>query len=211
MSFSIDFKAAYAAGTLKTVKVETATLLRLTRFPTTEPYWGKSKTYRFDDPAQSFGVTYAAQSLQVAFAETILHQKASFDGKEWVIDVKSLEERHIVQYTRPIHSQLVVADLTGLSLKSLGLNNDLCASDDYSDAMALSRALHEQVPELDGILYVSRQLNTSFAVAIFERSGVQVRANAVRLIEHSDYGQLLTEFNVAVIPRGRAPVLTKIR
>lgn len=44
-------------------------------------------------------------------------------------------------------------------LKRLGLNNDLCASDDYTASMQVAAALHAQVPAADGILYVSRQLN----------------------------------------------------
>ena len=60
-------------------------LMRLTRYPATEPYWGKSQSSRFDDPDQVYGATYTARSLTVAFAETILHQKGHFVDGRWII------------------------------------------------------------------------------------------------------------------------------
>lgn len=99
----------------------------------------------------------------------------------------------------------MLADLSGASLKALGLNNDVCSSDDYTGSMALSSALHAQLPELDGILYVSRQMNTGVAVALFERSKVALSGTVTRLVDHPDYDRLLDTFNVEILPGGRAP------
>ncbi len=179
--------------------------MRLTRSPKTEPFWGKGKAFRFDDPAQAYGATYTALDIGVAFAETILHQKGYFTANQWVIDEANIWERHIVTYARPSKPNLLVADLTGVHLKALGLNNDLCSSDDYTASMAVSSALHAQVPDLDGILYVSRQMNTGLAVALFERSNVEIAIPFTQLADHRDYGELLRQFNVAILPSGRAP------
>lgn len=65
-----DFAAIWAEGNLSLVDIDGKTLLRLTKFPNSEPHWGKNVKYRFDDPAATFGVTYAAQKLEVAFAES---------------------------------------------------------------------------------------------------------------------------------------------
>ncbi len=205
MSSIWDFAAARAAGSLHVIKVDATRLLRLTRFPKTEPYWGKSKAYRFDDPAQVYGATYAAMDMEVAFAETILHQKGHFTGNQWVIDEANIRERHIVTYTRPSKPNLLLADFTGVRLKALGLNNDLCSSSDYTDSMAVSSALHAQLPDLDGIMYVSRQMNTGLAIVLFERSEVELENTVIRLIDHPDYDDLLSVFNVAILPSGRAP------
>ncbi|UOD31646.1 RES domain-containing protein [Massilia violaceinigra] len=70
---------------MSVINLDVGRLLRLSRFPRTEPYWGKRKAYRFDDPAQLYGASYAAQELKVAFAETVLHQKGDFIGGQWVI------------------------------------------------------------------------------------------------------------------------------
>jgi hypothetical protein len=204
LSSGQDFASAHAAGNLPVFKVDARRLLRLTRFPQTEPYWGKNKAYRFDDPAQVYGATYTALRIEVAFAETILHQRALYTGKQWVIDEANIVERHVVTYTRPARPNLLVADFTGANLKALGLNNDLCSSDDYTDSMAVSSALHAQIPELDGIMYVSRQMNTGLAVALFERSKVELESKVIRLTDHPDYDDLLGMFNVAILPRGRA-------
>lgn len=205
MSSGWDFAAARAAGSLRVIKVDPTRLLRLTRFPETEPYWGKGKAYRFDDQAQVYGATYTALHMEVAFAETILHQKGHFIDGQWVIDEANILERHIVTYTRPAKPNLLVADFTGTRLKALGLNNDLCSSDDYTDSMTVSSALHAQLPDLDGIMYVSRQMNTGMAVALFERSEVELESTVTRLIDHPDYDDLLSVFNVAILPSGRAP------
>lgn len=205
MSFACDFAAARAAGNLRVIQVDATRLLRLTRFPKTEPYWGKHKAYRFDDPAQVYAATYTALHMEVAFAETILHQKGYFTDNQWVIDEANILERHIVTYTRQVKPNLLVVDFTGVNLKALGLNNDLCSSDDYTESMAISSALHAQLPDLDGIMYVSRQMNTGLAVVLFERSDVELESKVTRLIDHPDYDDLLSVFNVAILPSGRVP------
>lgn len=123
LSSGWDFSAALAAGNLRVIQVDATRLLRLTCFPKTEPYWGKGKASRFDDPAQVYGVTYTALYLEVAFAETILHQKGYFTGNQWLIDEANIRERKIVTSTRPVKPNLRVADFTGVKLKALGLQS----------------------------------------------------------------------------------------
>lgn len=114
-------------------------------------------------------------------------------------------ERHIVTYMRPAKPNLLVADFTGMDLKALGLNNDLCSSDDYTESMAVSSGLHAQLPDLDGIMYVSRQMNTGLAVCLFQRSEVELEGTVTKLFDHPDYDNFLSVFNVAILPSGRAP------
>lgn len=61
---------------LRPVRVGIALLLRLSRRPATEPYWSAG-VYRFDDPdpdgVESFGTCYTASTLEVAFAESVIH------------------------------------------------------------------------------------------------------------------------------------------
>ncbi|WP_157778337.1 RES family NAD+ phosphorylase [Massilia violaceinigra] len=204
MSSRWDFKAAAAAGILHILPLHVNRLVRLSRFPATEPYWGKSKAYRFDDPAQAFGTTYAALMLDVAFAETILHQNGQFSSGAWFIDEKNIAARHIVGFQRPKKPLLGLVNLTGSYLKALWLNNDLCSSDDYADSMLVSASLHDQLPDVDGIIYVSRQMNTGRAVALFERSCLQRSSTVMPLKNHPAFSALLSKFNVAILPSGRA-------
>ncbi len=80
-----DFAAAQARGALDFAMTDIASLLRLARFPATESRWGATVRYRFDDPLGCFGVSYAAQSIDVAFAETVIHEVASFEDGGWLV------------------------------------------------------------------------------------------------------------------------------
>lgn len=199
-----DLAAARDNGKLRLVERDASTLLRLTRRPATEPYFGRNKVSRFDDPLQQYGVTYAARSLEVAFAETVLHERALYEAGAWIVPASQVRERSIVYLDAARH--LVLADLTGPSLKALGLDNQVSAGLDYSFTWAISRALHEAVPECDGILYVSRHNNTGEAVAIFERSGARIHPARTKTLEsHSALPHLLALFGVDLLPDSDPP------
>ena len=161
---------------LRPVRVEVASLVRLSRYPDTEPYWS-SGVYRFDDPdpgrAGEFGTCYAANSIEVAFAESVIHEAGRFVAGAYEVPSAELTERSVVRFTCDRRKTLVLADLTGAALKSLGLNNDISALADYSVSQAWAQAIHDADPRWQGIRYVSRQMNKGFAYAIFERSGLK--------------------------------------
>lgn len=200
-------KAAAAAGRVRVSPLDVHQLLRLTKFPQSEPFWGKFKSRRFDDPAQIFGTTYAAPTMDVAFAETILRTKGHFIGNEWIVDESMIDERFVVRFQRPIRPVLQLLNLTGSNLKALGLNNDLCATDDYLESMTISATVHAQLPDVDGLLYVSRQMNSGLAVVLYERSAVAMAPDVTPLKKHAAYGDLLQSFNVSILPgaRGQPP------
>jgi hypothetical protein len=108
-----DFAAAANLGRLRFVRKDVRHFLRLTRHPGTEPYWGKARRYRFDDPLGQFGVTYVAEELEVAFAETIIHEVADFEDGRWVVPCDQIDRRRIMSYTRP-QPRLTLLDLTGI-------------------------------------------------------------------------------------------------
>jgi hypothetical protein len=193
-----DFAAAAAEDKLTFIEIHLPSLARLTRFPDTEPWWGTSRRYRFDDTLQTFGVTYAARELEVAFAETVLHEAAFFEDGAWIVPRDQIEARWIVNYDRA-NPTLKLLDLTGIHAKRLGLNNDICSGSDYAFTQALSRAVHDQVPQAEGIYYVSRQLNTTCAAALFERCAARRGPLRSRLAQHPDYPTLLDTFNVEIV------------
>jgi hypothetical protein len=91
----------------------------------------------------------------------------------------------------------VLADLTGAALKSLGLNNDISASTDYTTSQAWAQAIHGAGTRWDGVRYVSRQMNKGFAYAIFERSGLlKLRAEKLKAWQVDD---LCDRFNVTAV------------
>jgi hypothetical protein len=185
---------------LAEVRVEARSLLRLSKYPKTEPWWSRGD-YRFDGPPAgvtgSFGTCYAATSIAVAFCESVIHDDAWFRHGRFEVFESELRRRHVVALRRPDKPELVLADLTGKALKVLGLNNDISAGSDYPATMAWAKAIHESHPKWDGIRYVSRQHNGGFAVALFERSGVS-KARSKKL-EGKLLDRLCDEFGVVAV------------
>lgn len=185
---------------LRPVRIGVASLVRLSRYPATEPYWSAG-VYRFDDPqpdrAGAFGTCYTASSIEVAFAEGVIHEAGRFAAGSHEVPAAELTERSAVRFCCARRKTLVLADLTGAALKSLGLNNDISASSDYTASQAWAKAIHDASPRWDGIRYVSRQMNKGFACAIFERSGL-ARSRSERL-KAAQVDRLCDQFNVSVV------------
>lgn len=185
---------------LRPTRIEVASLLRLSRRPASEPYWSVG-VYRFDDPApragDAFGTCYAASSVEVAFAETVIHECSRFVGGFYEVPADELTERSVVRFACDQRKTLLLADLTGTALKALGLNNDISASADYTASQAWARAIHRAGPRWDGVRYVSRQMNKGFAYAIFQRSGLR-KLRADRLTRQQ-VDHLCDRFNVAAV------------
>ena len=83
------------------------------------------------------------------------------------------------------------------ALKSLGMNNDISASADYTTSQVWARAIHGASSRWDGIRYVSRQMNKGFAYAIFERTGLRkLKAEKLKAWQLDDLCDL---FNVTAV------------
>jgi hypothetical protein len=134
---------------LRPVRIEVASLVRLSRHPATEPYWSAG-VYRFDDPdpgrTGEFGTCYTASAIEVAFAESVIHESGRFVGGTYEVPTAELTERSVVRFACDRRKTLVLADLTGAALKALGLNNDISASADYIASQAWAQAIHDADP-----------------------------------------------------------------
>ena len=185
---------------LRPTRIEVASLVRLSRHPATEPYWSAG-VYRFDDPhpggADAFGTCYTASTIEVAFAESVIHECGRFVAGRYEVSSAEVTERSVVRFACERRKTLVLADLSGAALKALGLNNDISATADYTASQAWARAIHDASPRWDGIRYVSRQMNKGFAYAIFERSGLRkLRAEKLKARQVDD---LCDRFNVTAV------------
>jgi len=185
---------------LRPARVEVASLLRLSRYPATEPYWSAG-VYRFDGPDAGpgavFGTCYTASNIEVAFAESVIHECGRFVGASYEVPIAELTERSVVRFSCERRKTLLLADLTGAALKSLGLNNDISACTDYTTSQAWAQAIHAASPRWDGIRYVSRQMNKGYAYAIFERSGL--RKLRVEKLKARQVNELCDRFNVTAV------------
>ncbi len=78
-----------------------------------------------------FGTCDTASTMEVAFAESVIHECGRFVRGSYEVPPAELPERSVVRFACERRKTVVLADLTGAALKALGLNNDITASGDY--------------------------------------------------------------------------------
>lgn len=155
---------------LPTREVSVDKLRRISGHDSGEPYFGKKGLYRFDDPKKKFGTCYCGLDLDTAVAETLLHDAVPTDGK-FEVAKAVLESKHLVKLKPNANlDKLVLADLTGANLKRFGGDNSLSSEVPYDTAQKWSAAVHAHSSNVDGIYFVSRQLNDKRAVVLFDRA-----------------------------------------
>lgn len=138
---------------LTEVRIPVDSLLRLSRFAANEPYWSRGR-YRFDGPVGGpFGTCYAADSLETAFCESVIHESSYFDGTRFIVSQSNVRERRIVRLQRPAAPVLRLVNFTGEALKKIALNNDLSAGNDYAPPQSWALAVFQHDKKWDGILY----------------------------------------------------------
>ncbi len=139
---------------LSTVEVRPEKLFRITRHASGEPYFGRTGANRFDDrssvKSRRFGTCYFGLSLEVAMAETILHDEMPVRGK-FLIAAQEIESRHLVRFKG---DPLTLVDLTGISLKTLVGSSEISTVMPYELPQLWSMALHRHPVQADGLLYM---------------------------------------------------------
>ena len=161
---------------ISTVQVLPARLYRISRFGSGEPFFGRSASNRFDDPHRTkssrFGTCYLGLSLEVAIAETILHDELPVRGR-FEIAAQEIEDRYAVRFRG---EPLTLVDLTGIALKALIGTGAISTTMPYDVPQRWSRALHSHPVGADGIIYMSRHVNTERAVVVFDRARTKLAA-----------------------------------
>lgn len=179
--------------------IDPATLFRISRHASGEPYFGKSKSNRFDDPladkTKRFGASYFGFSLDCAFAETVLHNLTPTSGF-FSIAVDTLSTRQVVRFAG---DTLRVADLTGHGLKRSGADGSLSSIPDYTHTQKWSRAIYNHPANVDGFLYMSRHKNNEQALVLFDRAQAKLRnASYAPLDSVPNALRVITEFGVKI-------------
>lgn len=160
----------FASLPLTVAPVPASRLFRISRFPTGEPFFGRSGGNRFDDPLPAkrrrYGTCYAGFDLETAIAETVLHDDMPVGGR-FAVSYADFAARWLVRFKG---ETLQLANLTGPSLKALGGDGELSTIVPYALPQRWSQAVHRHPQQVDGILYVSRHVNDRMAVVVFERA-----------------------------------------
>jgi hypothetical protein len=132
------------------------------------PIWfgpkpGLPPANRFDASGGEYRVLYAAEGLDGAFAETILHGRT----KERILTRANVNLRAwtAIQTRR----DLVLVKLYDEGLFWHGTDAGVSASNDYSEPRRLALALYRECMTADGLIYRSRHDNGELCYALFDR------------------------------------------
>lgn len=159
------------------------------------------KAFRFDAPNGEFGVMYCAFTLEVCFAETLLRTRAykTPANQATLIDEAELRSKGVAQLGASAGQQLTLADLSGSGLVRLHADGSLSTAPRYSVPRQWALALWKHPKRVDGIRYVSRFMNSEFAVALFDRCEDRLIARGTQpLLDHPDLPRMLDLFNVGI-------------
>lgn len=197
--------ADFATRRLSVRTLDAARLVRISRIPPErEPFFGRTGTNRFDDPepreGARYGVLYAALDLLAAFGETVLHEdeteKPAGPGGV-VLSAKSIEERRVLSFRS---APLRPARMYGKWLKGLGGTGGIATVIPYDIPQRWSKAVFWHPQVVDGLIYMSRNVNDRSCVAVFDRAaGKLKRANASELNAHRDLRSVLRAFRLTLV------------
>jgi hypothetical protein len=185
---------------LVTRTIAADTLFRVSRHTSGEPYFGRSATNRFDanhvQPGRRYGTCYCGFDLETAIAETILHDEEP-KARMFRLAATEFTTRNLVRFKRG--GDLVVADLTGASLKRLGGTAAISGIVPYAIPQQWSRAIHNHPQRVDGIFYMSRHLNDRAAVVIFDRAAHKLgSASYTRLANLANIDQARSTLGIVI-------------
>ena len=183
---------------LSTIAVDAGRLFRISRYGSGEPYFGKTGFNRFDDRSlpkkNRFGTCYLGFDLETAIAETVLHDENSYRG-QFNIAYSQIESRYVVRFK---HNKLILANLTGNSLKILGGEGSISTVTPYRVPQLWAMSIHRHPNCVDGIYYMSRHLNDRSSVVVFERARAKlVRRNSTRIISFPGSMKAITNLNIS--------------
>ena len=147
-------------------------------------HFGKGLDARWNDPEGRYGVLYAADSVEAAFAETFGHdvpqQYSPLADK--FLDTLELEER--VLYRIETQRDFKLGLLQGAGLAALNLDVALFATRGYEVPQCWSRWVYQAPDELDGLRYPSRLLPDCENTALFDRCCPGVREQLLGSLLH---------------------------
>lgn len=191
---------SFANVSLSIVTEDPADLVRVTRFPDGEPYFGKSGANRFDDyrrPKRTrFGTCYSGLGILVAFAETVLHDEFAVNGR-FEIALSRLTDQYVVEFSGQL---LRIADCTGVALKRMGADGSLSTAMPYDMPQRWSVAIYKHIARVDGFRYVSRHVNDSVAVVLFDRAKAKLQVEQhVPLLDYPGATDVIDALGVDVV------------
>lgn len=176
-------------------------LIRVSSYATGEPYFGQSGGNRFDAPGWVLGkpeyaTCYLGASLDVALAESVLHDRVAVDGT-FAIANTVLAGSFVHHFQG---NSLRMLNLTGATLKRLNGHAELTGSSDYAIPQQWSLAVYRNPAEYDGFIYASRHVTLGKALVLFERAQHKFQQKAcTSLILTPGYAATAKKFSIVGI------------
>lgn len=167
-----------------------------TRFPNPLGF-GKSKS-RFSGPSGTeFGVVYLGSTVNVAFAEAVLRDRAVGTIKPFPISQAELDSYTCADIE--LGSPLDLVDLTGNGALRLRVPTDVTGAADQTLARIWSKAFYDHPEAPDGVLYSSRLVGER-NIAVYDRAIRKLVARAASdLAARPELARILGDFNIALI------------
>lgn len=112
-------------------------------------------------------VLYGAEGEDAAISETVFHDAPVDRGRAFV-PARRLEDR-AVAWLRA-RRELLLVELLGHGLRRLGLrpeNLTATEADQYERTVPWAEAVHRSFPDIDGLIWMSRQFNAERALVLF--------------------------------------------
>lgn len=146
------------------------------------PGYGRGRFHPIRDAnGNAIPTLYAADRIQGALSESVFRDVTSATGRIHRDDLQALLLSRLVQ-----QSDLKLINLTGLALRRLGLTRvQLIEAPPrhYSHTARWAEALHRCCPDAQGLMWVSRQSDTSKVIVLF---GDRVADHALENAEASE-------------------------
>lgn len=190
--------ATLATAAFRALFIAPEKVVRVSSYATGEPYFGQSGGNRFDAPGWAhgtpeFATCYFGTSLDVALAESILHDRIAVDG--------GFEIANTVLAGSFVHrfkgDNLRLLNLTGATLKRLNGHAELTGTGNYAIPQQWSLAVYRNPAEFDGFIYASRHVTLSKALVLFDRARHKLQSkSSTSLIVTPGYAAIARKFGI---------------
>lgn len=158
-------------------------------------YFGRLRTYRFDDPEGAYGVMYVGLSLDAAFLETFGRTGSR------VVTRSELEAKSLAVVHSSRSASVVDLAAEG-ALARIGADARLFAGD-REVAQRWSRAIRSLPSTPDGILYPTRREPRHAAIALFdhveEYLEVELRGSMLEAQNAAMLGEILDRYGLGLL------------
>ncbi|MFP5393616.1 MAG: RES family NAD+ phosphorylase [Gammaproteobacteria bacterium] len=160
------------------------------------PFYFGSASNRYDDPAGRYGVLYTAFNLPTALMESLFHSHEWSAAPGRVVNTNEIDER-LVRHLGVLEP-LAVLDLTqeGVMAGRFGLNLEQLSGRDYTHTRRIALMAHRE-PDIDGIVYPSRNNFPGTCLALFDRCRDKVASVVdIPLPQHPGWPSFMEQYRI---------------